>query len=123
MVMKLYGMETEEEIVNCFADCQEQWLQPYLTAALRSGLIQGESSEAGLIFRGDEPVTAAEAAVMLQNIKQLPVPVAAQDDTAPAWACASLAAMADAGLQLPQAQTCLSRLEVAKLLYASTKTK
>lgn len=123
MVMKLYDMETETESVNCFADCQEEWLQPYLTAALRSGLIRGESSEAGLIFRGDDPITAAEAAVLLQNMKQFPVPVSAPDDAAPAWARASLAAMTDAGIHFPQAQTPLSRLDAAKLLYESSKLK
>ena len=123
MVMKLYGMETENESVNCFTDCKEKWLQPYITAAQRSGLIRGESSEAGLIFRGEDPITGAEAAVMLQNLKQLPVPVAALDDAAPAWARASLAAMSDAGLHLSRPENPLSRLEVAKLLYESSRLK
>ena len=123
MVMKLYNMETETDSVACFADSQSSWLQPYLSSALRSGLIRGESSEAGLIFRGEDPITAAEAAVMLQNLMELPVPVAAQDQAAPVWARASLAAMADAGVHFPQAQTTLSRLDAAKLLYRASKLK
>lgn len=123
MVMKLYGMETGTDSVECFADSQSTWLQPYLSSALRSGLIRGESSEAGLIFRGEDPITAAEAAVMLQNLMELPVPVTAQDDAAPVWARASLAAMADAGVHFPQAQTTLSRLDAAKLLYGASKLK
>lgn len=121
MVMELRGIEPAQTAVPCFVDAREEWLQPYLTAALQAGLIRGESSEAGLIFRSNDPITGAEAAVMLQNALQLPVPASAQDSDAPLWARASLAAMADAGLTLPQEEASLSRIEAAKLLYEAQK--
>lgn len=136
MVMELWDIAPEQEAaVSCFSDHREPWLQPWLTAALRCGLIRGEAGESGLIFRGNDPITAAEAAVMLQNALQLPVPAATEGsditatgamdgfsaEAAPAWACASLSALADAGMNLPDPTVPLTRLQAAKLLYQAEK--
>lgn len=123
MVMALWDMEPEQEAVSCFADDNGDWLNPWLTAALRRGLIRGEAGDTGLIFRAHDPITAAEAAVVLQNVLQLPVPAAAGDEAAPVWAASSLSALGDAGLPLPEAQSPLTRLQTAKLLYAASKLK
>ena len=124
MVMKLYGIEADEsQSVACFADQKEQWLQPYLTAALRTGIISGEKSEKGLVFRGAEAITQQEAAVMLQNVLQLPVPASYQKTDSDLWARTSIAALCDAGLDIAASDEPLSRMEAAKLLYEAEKLR
>ena len=92
-----------------------QWVQPYLDAAIRSGLVSGWQQES---FAMDEPVTGAEAAVALQNALDLPAghgEISYEQD-APAWAATSLAVMAENGLQL-QADAPVTRGQAAQILY------
>ena len=92
-----------------------QWMQPYLDAAIRSGLVTGWQQES---FNMYEPVTGAEAAVALQNALDLPVGYEAVTyaEETPVWASTSLAVMADNGMPL-QAEDVLTRAEVAEILY------
>lgn len=92
-----------------------QWMQPYLDAAIRSGLVTGWQQES---FNMYEPVTGAEAAVALQNALDLPVGYEAVTyaEETPVWASTSLAVMADNGMPL-QAENVLTRAEVAEILY------
>lgn len=119
MVMKLWEVAPEATETPCFADEDAAWLQPWLTAALRHGLIRGEAGEKGLQFRSNDPITGAEAAVMLQNALQLPVPVSFEETEAPVWARAGISALKAADLPLPEANSPLTRLQAAKLLYAA----
>ncbi len=124
MVMALADVPAEEEAVSCFADCEGSWLQGHLTAALRRGLINGESTQEGLVFKPNEPIKAQEAAMMLQNMLRLPVPAAAYDCSCDDWACEAVMALNSAGVQLPgEKSASLTRLEAAKLLYAASKLK
>ena len=44
------------------------WAKPYVSAALRSGIVQGSTTADGLvIFRSEDPITTAEAAVILNR--------------------------------------------------------
>lgn len=92
-----------------------QWVQPYLDAAIRSGLVTGWQQES---FNMDEPVTGAEAAVALQNALDLSAGHEEMDygEEAPVWAATSLAVMAENGVQL-QAEAALTRGEVSQILY------
>ena len=92
-----------------------QWVQPYLDAAIRSGLVTGWQQES---FNMEEPVTGAEAAVALQNALDLSAghEQIVYDEEAPVWATTSLAIMADNGVQL-QADAALTRGEVSQILY------
>ncbi len=124
MVMELGGIAADDtqQAVSCFTDCEGSWLEGYLSAAMRCGIISGESSEQGLVFRSDDPVSAQEAAVMVQNLLKLPVPAAAYDCTCESWACEAVLALSDAGLSLPASDsTPLTRMEAAKLLYEASK--
>ncbi|MBO4418646.1 MAG: S-layer homology domain-containing protein [Oscillospiraceae bacterium] len=72
MVMDLEGIEPEIGLqVSGFADEAEaaSWLRPYLASALRRGLIQGETTPAGLVFRPNEPITQAEAAALVARAR------------------------------------------------------
>ncbi len=125
MAMALADIPADgEEAFSCFADCQDSWLKGHLSAAMRQGLITGESSEKGLVFHPDRPIKAQEAAAILQNVLHLPVPAAAYECKCDDWACEAVMAVSSAGLQLPREQTePLTRLEAAKLLYAAARLK
>lgn len=97
-----------------------QWLRPYLAAAQRSGLLDGWQETVSM----SEPITGAEAAVMLQNALDLTVSsklleaeqTAAKSEDIPTWAAASLAVMAENGIAL-SANAPLTRADAAQTLY------
>ena len=91
------------------------WVQPYLDAAVRSGLVSGWEPES---FQMSEAVTGAEAAVALQNALDLSAghEFMSYAEEVPEWAAASLAVMAENGLELNAAAE-LTRGEVAQMLY------
>lgn len=89
-----------------FVDESPRWLQPYLAAALRSGIIAGYPGEGGAEFRAQQTVTAAEADRMIRNALRFAVPAAAMDDAVSEIADMSPMTRADAAKKLYQ----LSRL-------------
>ena len=96
------------------------WLRPYLAAAQRAGLMAGWPEQGGY----DQPITGAEAAVVLQNALDLTVTDAAletfgQDVSAPDWAAPSVAVMAQYGVAL-EAEEMLTRGQVAQILYEAS---
>ena len=128
MTMKLVDAKASETTVSSgFADADSTpvWLQPYLTTALRNGMITGISAEEGLVFQASSDMTKAEAAVMLQNILQLPANetqavFSADTDAVPVWAAQAASALSQAGvdLQFHTEGELLTRRDAAKLLYA-----
>ena len=128
MVMKLVDAEVDDtQLTSGFADEAQtpRWLQPYLTTALRNGMITGISVSDGVAFQAASAMTKAEAAVMLQNILQLPLSetqavFSSDTETAiPVWAAESAAALAQAGIDLDilQASDPLTRRDAARILY------
>ena len=95
------------------------WVQPYLDAAVRSGLVAGWQEES---FQMDEPVTGAETAVALQNALDLSAghEELTYTEDVPAWAATSLAVMAANGLAL-EADTPMTRGEIARILYQTSR--
>ena len=91
------------------------WMQPYLDAAVRSGLVSGWEPES---FEMNEAITGAEAAVALQNALDLPVGHEAMtyEEDVPVWAATSLAVMAANGVEL-EATAPMTRAEAAQVLY------
>ena len=115
MVVKLLDVPVED-VQTMDADAPK-WLQPYLAAAMRSGLTTGIPEQTDM----NQPVTGAEAAVMLQNALDLTVTDEAlatftESEEVPKWAAPSLTVMAQHGLDM-EAQTQLTRGQVAKILY------
>ena len=92
-----------------------QWVQPYLEAAIRSGLVSGWQQES---FNMNDPLTGAEAAVALQNALDLSAghEEISYGEEVPTWAATSLAVLAENGLQL-EADAPLSRGDVSQILY------
>lgn len=122
MVMKLFDLQPAESSVHTdFADetTTQAWMQPYLTAAVSSGIISGIRSDEGLVFRADASITQAEAALILQNLLQFPTGVS-RFPTAEVWAQQAVSALYDAGIEtLTGSDECLTRLECVKLLYSA----
>ena len=126
MAMKLLGAEPESaRLTSGFADENQTpaWMRPYIVSAFKSGMISGVTSPGGMVFRPESNLTRAEAAVMLQNILQLPQPqeaaVFAEDSAVPVWAQASVSALSEAGIIIPVTTSAenLTRREAAELLF------
>lgn len=129
MLTKALNLPVEEEAAYTgFTDEFPAWLQPYLAAALRSGLTANWPDEK--TFGAEEPVTGAEAALMLQNVldlsackteEQASESVSASEDEKlmPAWAADAMAVMADNGIPL-NAQDHLTRAQVGEILYQAS---
>lgn len=127
MVMGLVEADAEYGLTaSGFADEEQTdvWMRPYITTALMNGMISGVSEEDGLMFRPDAVLTRAEAAVMLQNILDLPVADSAAvfspngETTVPVWAQGAAAALSQAGIAMdgPADQEPATRRDAAKLL-------
>lgn len=111
-----------------FIDEYPDWLKPYLAAALRSGLTANWPEEE--VFGAEQPITGAEAALLLQNAMDLTVVQAEQEqaeavdgdaeaDTVPAWAADALTTLNSNGFSLT-AQDSLTRGQVAEILYQAS---
>lgn len=127
MTMKLLGADAEDTVLTSgFADEQATppWMRPYLVSAFRNGMISGTSADDGVVFRPGAAMTRAEAAVMVQNILNLPVPdtktvFSSEENAVPVWAQEAVSALWEAGMQLSQenADQPITRRECAELLY------
>ncbi len=75
MCAALTGMEPLEDVSRTgFFDDESipVWQKPYVSAALLCGLVRGSTGPDGQVFfRGDAPITRAEAAVMLNGFLEL----------------------------------------------------
>ena len=123
MLVKTLQIPTGEEAPTAAQTDAPQWLQPYLAAALRSGLLSQLPSQESGVFDAAQPITGAEAAVMVQSALDLAVTsqvletVSTDEETdVPAWAQASMTILEEYGIGLPAAQT-LTRGDAAQLLY------
>lgn len=118
MLVKALDIPTDEEVTYTgYTDEIPQWLQPYLAAAIRSGLTAGLPWQE--TFGPEEAITGAEASVLLQNALDLtaaPEAMAQSDVSAPDWAQSSLTALSGSGIFLDP-QTILTRADVAQVLY------
>lgn len=99
------------------------WMRPYIVSALRAGYISGTTQDDGVVFRPTAELTAAEAAVMVQNVLQLPAvtEVSGQlaDESVPAWAAEAVCALDEAGLPVAAYDEIMTRRDAANLLYAT----
>ncbi len=127
MLVDALDIPTQEVSYSSLPADTPDWLKPYLAAAMRSGLTAGLPENKAGTFEADEPISGAEAAVMLQNALDLTVSTQIldeavdtvmqdQQETVPAWAATSLTAMADNGVHL-NANMALTRGEMAQVMY------
>ncbi|MBE6942173.1 MAG: hypothetical protein E7455_07830 [Ruminococcaceae bacterium] len=123
MMVKTLDIPVDENAsYTGYTDQVPSWLQPYLAAAMRSGLTANlPVSETGALGL-DDPITGSEAAVMLQNAMDLSISVSAKpvDKEVPDWAMAAVIAMNDNGISI-NGLTELTRGEVAVILYKASQ--
>ena len=123
MAMQAVGVEALEGVSRTgFADDESipTWAKPYVSSALKQGLVQGTVDEAGrAVFRAGDAITAAEAAVLLDRMLSV-TDVDAQTFAAdaPAWAAQSAANLSTCGVLPSDAglTETLNRGEAAQLL-------
>lgn len=127
MLVKTLDLKPEPELsLTGYTDEIPAWLQPYLAAAVRSGLTAGLPQQE--VFGADEMITGAEAAVMLQNALDLTVSHAEEteveitDVMVPVWAEDALHALSDCDMNL-DAYAPLSRGDAAQVLYQAAWMK
>ncbi len=116
MLVRALDLPLEEDAaVTGYTDEIPAWLRPYLAAAVRSGLTAGLPNAE--TFGAQEPITGAEAAVLVQNALDLTVPTAEtdRDSAAPVWAQDALAVMDANGICL--GMEVLTREQAALCLY------
>ncbi len=125
MMVKTLGIPVDADAeYSGYTDEAPQWLRPYLAAAMRAGLTAGlPVSETGALGV-NEPVTGAEAAVMLHNAMDLPVATSSMaedtgEEITPEWAQVAMAAMQANGIQVDAVQA-LTRGQVAVMLYQAS---
>ena len=125
MLVKALDIPAEEESrLTLYSDDVPLWLQPYLAAAVRSGLTAGLPEQE--VFGANAPITGAEAAVILQNALDLTVSrpreeaAAGEESTAPVWAESALSALSGEGMELA-AEAVLTRSDAAMLLYRTSQ--
>ena len=124
MLVKALDIPAEEDAaLTGYTDEIPLWLQPYLAAAVRSGLTAGLPEQE--VFGADTPITGAEAAVMLQNALDLTVTrqedaQTSADATLPVWAETAVTTLAENGFQLA-AEATLTRGDTAQLLYQAVQ--
>lgn len=123
MLVKALDIPTQEDAaLTGYTDEIPLWLQPYLAAAVRSGLTAGLPEQE--VFGPNTPITGAEAAVLLQNALDLTVSrqdaETAADSTLPVWAQTALTTLTDHGFEL-EAEAALTRGDAAQILYQAVQ--
>lgn len=119
MLVKALEIPVDAEITESgYTDEIPTWLRPYVAAAVRAGLTSGMGDNE--TFGASEPITGAEAAVMLQNALDLsadPETVIAQDA---GFAATCIAVLGASGIEL-QGDAILTRADAAETLYRAVK--
>ena len=119
MMVKVLELPVDQSAAYTgYTDEVPKWLQPYLAAAMRAGLTAGLPVDEYGALGVFEPLTGAEAAVVLQNAMDLAVTTAAEDMDAslPAWAALAVTAMNENGIVLSAGEN-MTRGGVAQVLY------
>lgn len=71
MAMSALGLDKIDCMSTGFFDDHaiETWAKPYVSSALKAGVIQGKEAESGqIVFMGEDHITVADAAVILNNL-------------------------------------------------------
>lgn len=128
MAAALAGLDLEETAQTDFADDSglSDWVKPYISAAAANGLVSGYQTASGACeIRGQNPITLAEASVMLSGLlgEDYAVQTASIDASyAPAWAQNACAVLTAADV-LPEGTTSqdsrepITREDACELLY------
>lgn len=138
MVMKAKGVAVSENLTETFFDDNDKIdarIRPYVATAQKLGYVNGSFDEKGLNFRPSDPITRAEAAVIVSRMQSLAVPTVKTDfadsNDIPVWARDSVYATYEAGLMTRTetsgmkigARENLSRAQAAEMFLAIMNIK
>lgn len=120
MLVKALDIPVDEDLVYTgYTDEIPKWLQPYLAAAMRTGITAGLPEQQ--VFGANETVTGGEASVMLCNALNIdPAAEALEQGKDAAWAQGALAALADQGISL-DGESPITRGVAAQVLYFASR--
>lgn len=129
LAMHTVGLDALDGVVRTgFMDDETipTWAKGYVSSALKSGLVQGANTDAGVVFEAERAITRAEASVLLDRMLQVTdattTTLFTDAAVSPAWACQAalnlqtvgvLRANAEGGLAL---NDCLTRADAAEML-------
>ena len=133
LAMNTVGLETLEGITRTgFADDNSipTWAKPYISSALKAGVVQGSSNEQGqIVFNSGATITRAEASVLLDRLLQISDVSTetwyADSELAPTWAYQSAVNLETAGILRTNSQGALAledtltRADAAQMLSAA----
>lgn len=121
LALSAAGVDALKDVqLTGFADdaAMAMWAKPYVSSALRSGVVQGSyDAEGRVVFQAGEPITAAEAAVVLNRALNV-TDVRDTMADAPVW-CAQAVANLDSCGMLPASAVLdqpLTRAQAAVML-------
>ena len=100
------------------------YLKPYVSTAVLNGVISGKISDGSSVFDADEPISRAEAMVILNNALMLSdVSYMRVDDSVPAWAVQSAANLRAYRIvsDTENAEDALTRAQCAELLVGAMR--
>lgn len=132
LAMSALGLETIDCVSTGFYDDHaiETWAKPYVSSALKAGIIQGSETENGqIIFGCEDSITVADAAVILNNllsVTDIPVETASFDITSiPTWACQPVVNLESVGVLEADTQFLqpLDRATAAEMLFNALNVK
>ena len=120
MLVKALDIPTDEYLTYTgYEDDIPTWLQPYLAAAVRSGLTAGLPGKE--TFGCNEIITGGEVSVLLQNALDLQATAEAGTDL-PVWAADALTAAGEYGFHLC-VDAPLTREDASLILYRASQQK
>lgn len=98
--------------------------KPYVATALMDGVISGYSGTSGAAFEPNEPISRAEAAVMLDSALELSDAEEAMADGAPEWAAQAVANTNACGIPVGALYSAeLTRADAAEMLAAAVAVR
>lgn len=104
MVLSMSGTDTDTDLESIAFDDDSTtpaWVKPYITTALKAGIITGVSTMGGqLVFRSEADLTQAEAAVIIDNALQIAdsADTVTSNSTVPVWATQAVANLDSSGI-------------------------
>ena len=128
MCLKMSGADVLRGVTRTgFSDDAQMpaWVKPYVSTALLSGVISGYDSKGAPVFDSDSPISALEAAALLNRILGISDVTAVSnmtDDTIPVWgsqALINLRACKILPLQIDSHADCITRAEAAQMLVGA----
>ena len=133
MAMKTMGIRPDSAAAVTFFDDNEKIpasLVGYVATAQRMGIIDGEFTSEGLVFRPNDAINVYSAAVILSKVKGIETDsdetVYTENDTVPIWAMADVGAMFtlgifDGDLESLDGEAEITRAACAEYLYRLIK--